>query len=108
MARKTFVELIDDLDGSTAEETVTFSLDGKAYELDLNAENAGRLRGALEEWIKPARRASSVGGSRRRTSGPRTGRDAGPIREWARANGYEVSDRGRIPSEVEDAYNAAH
>lgn len=108
MARKTFVELIDDIDGTQAEETVGFALDGKAYELDLSAENAARLREALAEWVKPARRASGAGAGRRRSPGAAPGRDAGPIRAWARENGYEVSDRGRIPSEVEAAYSAAH
>src|SRR5699024_6448389 len=105
------VTLIDDVDGTAADETVQFSLDGVNYEIDLTTENAARLRDSLASWVGHARRA----GGRRTTArrGRGTGRsggsgDAAKIREWARQNGYTVSDRGRIPAEVSEAYAKAH
>ncbi|MGO1506058.1 MAG: histone-like nucleoid-structuring protein Lsr2 [Brachybacterium sp.] len=106
MARKTQVILTDDIDGSEATGTVSFGLDGVAYEIDLNDDNAQRMRDQLGEWAGKARR---VGG--RRISGTRAAgspSDAGKIRAWANENGYEVSGRGRIPTEIRDAYDAAH
>lgn len=110
MAQKTIVILTDDIDGGEADETVTFALDGVTYEIDLNAENAARLRDAMAQWIGHARR---VGGRRaagaRRSSGDAalSRSESAKIREWARENGYKVSDRGRIPAEVKEAYDAA-
>lgn len=106
MARKTFVELIDDIDGGKAAETVSFALDGVAYEIDLTEDNAAKLRGELGTWVEKARR---VGGRRSRGGASSGGgsADTPRIREWARSNGYEVSDRGRISSEIRSAYYAA-
>ncbi|MCL6421822.1 Lsr2 family protein [Brachybacterium sp. JHP9] len=108
MARKTFVELIDDLDGSKAEESVSFSLDGVAYEIDLSAENAERLRSDIGEWVGKARR---VAGRKTRGTGSASSasanNDSAKVRQWARENGREVSDRGRIPEELRQAYYAA-
>lgn len=104
MARKTFVELVDDMDGGKADETVSFGLDGVAYEIDLSAENAAELREALGVWAGKARR---VGGRRQRGT-TTTGEDTAAIREWARENGHDVSERGRISADVRDAYLAAH
>lgn len=108
MARKTQVILTDDVDGSEASQTVSFGLDGVAYEIDLNDGHAEQLREQLETWISNGRR---VGG--RRTAGTRRTTDGDPertarIREWARENGHEVSDRGRIARSVIEAYDAAH
>lgn len=109
MAHKTQVILIDDLDGGDAEESVSFALDGAAYEIDLSAENAEALRQLLAPYIGHARRVSGRGrgraGSSRR-SAPRA--DLSEMRVWARENGYEISDRGRISAEVIDAYENAH
>lgn len=112
MAQKVMVTLVDDLDGSTAEETVEFGLDGAAYQIDLSGENAGRLRAALADYVDHARRS---GGRKRpagRAPGGRPPRTASAdreqnqaIREWARKQGLKVSDRGRIPTEVLDAYH---
>ena len=111
MAQKVTVTLVDDLDGSTAEETVEFGLDGASYAIDLSGNNAGRLRDALEEYVEHARRA---GGRKRGTPRPpgRAPRTASAdreqnqaIREWARKQGMKVSDRGRIPAEVLEAYH---
>jgi hypothetical protein len=108
MAQKVQVVLVDDVDGDTATETVTFSLDGVAYEIDLNAKNAAALREALAFWVGHARR---VGGRRTTARRGGTARAAGgknaEIRAWARENGYTVSERGRIPAEVKAAYDAA-
>lgn len=113
MAQKTIVTLIDDLDGSRAEESIEFGLDGVEYSIDVSAENAHRLRDALQEFISAGRR---VGGRKHRASlngaVHKPARDrvqTQAVREWARRNGFpELSGRGRIPQQVEDAYNAAH
>ena len=110
MAQKVQVLLVDDLDGGTADETVTFGLDGVSYEIDLNAANADRLRDALAPWTGHARKVSGRGVPAR--SGAPRGRaargDAQAIRDWAKANGHHVSERGRISAEVRAAFEAAH
>lgn len=107
MARKTQVILTDDVDGSEASQAVSFGLDGVAYEIDLNEVHAEQLREQFENWISSGRRVGGrrAAGSRRAASGDpeRTAR----IREWARENGHEVSDRGRIAGSVIEAYDAA-
>lgn len=104
MARRTFVELVDDMDGGTADETVQFGLDGVAYEIDLTAENAAELREAFGVWAGKARRV----GGRRIAGKSRSGEDTARIRAWAQEHGYSVGDRGRIPAEVRQAYKDAH
>lgn len=106
MAQKVKVLLIDDIDGTDAAETISFGLDGVQYEIDLNETNAARLRDDLATWVGHARRS----GGRRKTgrSGASRNSDASKIRDWARANGFEVSDRGRVPAEVKEAYERAH
>lgn len=115
MAQKVQVVLIDDIDGGDADETVTFALDGVTYEIDLNADNAAKLRDALAVWVGNARRVSGRSSSGRsstsgRSSGRRSsgGEDTAAIREWAKGNGYQVSERGRISAEVREAYAKAH
>lgn|SRR5690625_1064716 len=107
MAQKIQVILIDDTDGSAADETVRFGLDGVNYEIDLTAENAAKLRDALAPWVANARRAGGRRTTQRGGGGRSSSSDASRVREWARANGYTVSDRGRIPAEVREAYEAA-
>lgn len=106
MARRIIHQLVDDLDGTQLEdgqgETVRFGLNGKAYEIDLSAENAAALQEAFAPFVKAGRRQGGSGAPRRHGSG--RGLDA--IRTWARENGYEVADRGRISADVEKAYNA--
>lgn len=105
MARRVEIILEDDLDGSTADETVIFGLDGKEYEIDLSAAHATQLRDALAPFVGSARRRSG-----RRRSGQRSqtgGSSAGAVREWARENGVPVNERGRIPAEVMEKYNAS-
>jgi Lsr2 len=118
MAQKVQVLLVDDLDGGTADETVTFSLDGVAYEIDLTADHAAELRESFSRWVGHARRTGSGSGSRggrqargsgqSRRSGASSSGEATAIREWARQNGHEVSERGRISADVRAAYEAAH
>lgn len=117
MARRIVHQLVDDLDGTELEvgsgETVLFSLDGIAYEIDLTDDNAQALRDALAPYVSAGRRVS---GGRSGSSGSDSGRkrrrtgqhDYGPVREWAKSNGYTVSERGRVPAAVLEAYEAAH
>jgi hypothetical protein len=111
MAQITEVRLLDDLDGGQAAESVAFSLDGKSYEIDLSEKHAAALRDAFAPFVSSARRAGgSAVASRQKMStvtSSRAGRpreETAAIREWATANGLEVSARGRIPSTVLEAY----
>jgi hypothetical protein len=116
MARKVQVILSDDLDENvSADETVSFALDGTTYEIDLSDENAKEMRDAFSRYVQAARKVgrgggrASGGGRSRATGGGRMDREqAGAIRDWARKNGHAVSDRGRIPASVVEAYEAAH
>lgn len=121
VARHSTTTLVDDLDDTlTAHETVALSLDGADYEIDLSADHATELRNDLATWVAHARR---TGG--RRSPTPRAtktssapagagGRKAtdrehtATVRDWARANGFTVADRGRIPTAAQQAYDAAH
>lgn len=109
MAQKVQIMLVDDLDGGEASETVEFGLDGVSYEIDLSTDNAQRLRDSLASYVGEARRI----GNRRRSGRSRSARATGAgsaaeIREWARSNGFDVPDRGRVSAEVRTAYEAAH
>jgi Lsr2 len=109
VAQKIQVLLIDDLDGSEAEGTVRFGLDGTEYEIDLNAEHARALRDALARYVSAARRA---GGSRRRPAragrrAPGSGLNPTEVRERAKAQGIEVKDRGRVPAELAAGFKEA-
>jgi len=108
VAQRTQIILIDDIDGSEAAETVSFALDGINYEMELSAENAEKLRGELANWIKNARRVSGRLSRGRRGSYTRVSSNSSTIREWARANGYTVNERGRLPKEIIDAFEAAN
>ncbi|MFG2293584.1 Lsr2 family protein [Streptomyces sp. NPDC048603] len=108
MAQKVQVLLVDDLDGGTADETVTFALDGKSYEIDLTSGNAAKLRGALEEFVKAGRRTGGRAAAGRAKGGRAAASAGNPdtaeIRAWAKANGYNVNDRGRVPADIREAY----
>lgn len=107
MARQTTVRFVDDLDGSEAEGTVSFALEGKTYEIDLSESNRERLVKSLEEFIAGARKAGGVATRTRRSSGSRpVGGNAtnAAIRKWATEQGMTVSERGRISKTVLDAY----
>lgn len=106
MAQKTQVILLDDLDGGSADETVTFALDGVSYEIDLTTANAAALRERFAPYVANGRRVTgrSSGRGRKRGGDNRTAE----IRAWARANGQKVNERGRIPAGVIAAWEKAH
>ena len=110
VAQKIQTLFIDDIDGSAAEGTVRFGLDGTEYEIDLNAGHAQDLRDALARYVGAARR---VGGAARRParSGGRgasaNGLNTTEVREWAKAQGIDVKDRGRVPAELVVKFRAA-
>jgi len=111
VAKQTTVTLVDDLDGSEADEQISFAVDGRSYEIDLSAANSARLRDLLAPFISAARRSggrrSSAAASP--TARPSTDREQNQaIREWAKEKQLPVSDRGRIPQEIIDQYNAGH
>jgi hypothetical protein len=113
MAKKVITVLTDDLDGGDADRTVEFGLDGVSYTIDLSEENAGKLRKVLDPFIAAGNRVGRGGLESRRptrrsgSAAPtRSDRDQNKaIREWASKNGYDVSERGRIPASVVEAYN---
>lgn len=107
MAQKVNIVLVDDIDGTDATETVTFGLDGTTYEIDLNDTNAAALREAVSGYVGHARKVTGTRG-RKKSSAPASGPSARELRDWARSNGFEVSERGRVPAEVRDAFDAAH
>ena len=109
MARRIQVDLEDDIAGGPAAETVAFALDGRAYEIDLSAENAQALRDAFAPWVAAARK----GGATKlvidlRTRGSRRSEDPAAIRAWAVEKGIPVSTRGRISSDLRARYLAEH
>ncbi|MGO1317753.1 MAG: histone-like nucleoid-structuring protein Lsr2 [Cellulomonadaceae bacterium] len=108
MAQKVQVVLVDDLDGGTAQETVSFGLDGVSYEIDLNAEHVQELRDALAPWIGHARKVGRASRPARRARATGSSSNANEIRQWARENGFQVNERGRISAEIKEAYEAAH
>ena len=112
MAQKVNIVLVDDLDGTEATETVSFGLDGTTYEIDLNDANAASLREALSGYVGHARKVTGGGRRTRRSSGgsssPSSSSNTKDVREWAKAQGMEVSERGRISADVQQAYDAAH
>lgn len=108
MAQKVNIILVDDLDGSEATQTVAFGLDGANYEIDLNDDNAQTLRDAVAKFLGAARRTGGRRASGTATRSPSSGSsDKAAVREWAKAAGMEVSERGRIPVEIQEAYDAA-
>src|SRR5512142_618522 len=109
MAQKVVRELVDDLDGSPAVATVRFSYDGRDYEIELSEEYAAEFDEFLTPYLEHARRVGGDGRAGRGQRQPRqTRQDTEAIRRWARDHGYQVSDRGRLPTEVVASYQAAH
>ena len=117
MAQKVTTHIVDDLTGDAIEdgsgETVQFALDGTQYEIDLTDGNAKQLRDALSDYVAAARKVSSRSGRGSSSAGSSSKQRSNPdelakIREWATANGHEVSSRGRISQVIRDAYDAAH
>jgi hypothetical protein len=110
VAQKIQTLFIDDIDGSEAEGTVRFALDGAEYEIDLNAKNANALRKALSRYVEAARRSSGGAARRPARAGRRTaasGLNTTEVREWAKAQGIDVKDRGRVPAELVVRFRAA-
>jgi hypothetical protein len=114
VAQKVVVELVDDLDGTVSDDisTVSFALDGAVYEIDLTEDNAERLRDTIADFVSAARRTGGriKRGAASATSAPRPAADreqTKAIRDWARHNGFEVADRGRIPANVTAAFEEA-
>ena len=105
MAQRVQIILEDDYDGGTADETVSFGLDGAEYEIDLSSTNAAGLRDALAPWMAHARK---TGGRRRRPTRASSSSSTSDIRAWAQGQGLDVSSRGRVSAEVRDAYEKAH
>jgi len=106
MAQRVQVLLVDDLDGSTATESVTFALDGVTYEIDLTGQNAAKLRAELAPWIDAGRKVA--GRVARVAMRKPVDAETAKMRAWARANGYSVSARGRIAADIQEAYRQAN
>jgi hypothetical protein len=104
-----FIDDIDDIDGSEADGTVRFGLDGSEYEIDLNTKHAQQLRDALASYVSAARRAggNTRGPARSARKSTKAGPDSTEVREWAKAQGIEVKDRGRMPAELVVKFHAA-
>ncbi len=109
MAQKVQTLFVDDLDGSAAEGTVRFGLDGTGYEIDLNTDHAQALRDALAPYISAGRRAGGVARRpvRKGRKASANGLNSTEVREWAKAQGIEVKDRGRVPAELVVKFKAA-
>jgi hypothetical protein len=116
MAQKVITEFIDDIDGSPAERTFTFAVDGTNYEIDLSADNIAEFKSAIGGFIESARKVkvgteSSNGRRTRRDAASRSGQSRDQtqaVREWARQHGHNISNRGRIPASVQQAFDQAH
>ncbi|BBE21315.1 Lsr2 family protein [Arthrobacter sp. MN05-02] len=117
MAQRVQVELVDDLNGEEAQETVRFGIDGTDYEIDLTAENAEKLRSTLSEYVDKGRKSTTgrrshggQGGQKASSPSPSKSKreETQKIRQWAQDNGHNPSSRGRITQTIIDAYNQAH
>ena len=116
MAKRVNVVLVDDLDGTDATQTVSFALDGTSYEIDLNDDNAGRLRDTMATFVAHARKVTGSSRARAARATPTGGTGSArvdreqlqAVRDWARRNGHQVNDRGRIPNAVMEAFQAAN
>jgi hypothetical protein len=112
MAQRTRIELVDDIDGTVLEdgegETVTFSLQGSSYEIDLSRSNAGALRGHLQPYIAAGRKTGGSRAGRSAGAGPSNTKNYDPkaVRKWAESNGVDVPARGRIPADILERYKA--
>ena len=110
MAQKIQTLFIDDIDGGEAEGTVRFGLDGAGYEIDLSAENADALRKVLARYVEAGRRSPGSAVRRPGRGGRRAsanGVNTTEVREWAKSQGIEVKDRGRVPAELVVKFQAA-
>jgi hypothetical protein len=114
MAKTVITQITDDLDGSNGAETLSFAYRGASYEIDLGRKNASAFDKVMKPYVDAARKVTTARGGRRASSNGRRGsrsraaNEMATIREWARAKGFQVSDRGRISASIMDEYNAAH
>ena len=107
MAQKITTLFIDDIDGGEAEGTVRFGLDGTEFEIDLSGKHSEELHSTLAKYVTHARK---VGGTARRASWRRQAAaavDTAKVREWAKENGHDIKDRGRVPAGIVEKYKAA-
>jgi nucleoid-associated protein Lsr2 len=105
MATKIQTLLVDDLDGGEAAGTVRFALDGTEYEIDLSAAHGDELRGVLAQYLAHARKTG--GTTKNAARGARSTVDTAKVREWAKEQGIEVKERGRVPADIVEKYKAA-
>jgi hypothetical protein len=105
---RTITTLTDDIDGSDADEAVTFAFKGTEYQIDLSKKNLDKMVKALEPYTSAARRTGGRSGSGGTTARGADRTQLAKIRQWARANGHQVSDRGRISAAVQEAYHKAN
>ncbi len=105
MAQRVQVVLVDDVDNGPADETVKFAVEGVQYEIDLSTAHAAEMRAALEPWVAAARKVPGRSSGKARSG---SSSDVSKVRAWAKANGYDVSERGRIAATVRSAYDAVH
>ena len=115
MAQKVIREFVDDIDGSEAERTFTFAIDGTHYEIDLSSQNIKEFHEAIAGFVESARKIKASGPGRRArmtspsTSGSGRSREqVQAVREWARQQGHSINDRGRIPASIQQAFDQAH
>ncbi|HXT45877.1 MAG TPA: Lsr2 family protein [Pseudonocardiaceae bacterium] len=112
MAQKVIREFVDDIDGSLAERTLSFAVDGVSYEIDLSAQHIAEFKSAIGGFIESARKVKGGSGSRARSAGHGSGgqsrEQTRAVREWARQHGHNVSERGRIPASIRQAFDQAH
>ncbi|SRR6266567_919845 len=107
MAQTIQVLLIDDIDGGEAAGTVRFGLDGTEYEIDLSEAHGDELRKALGQYLAHARQAGGTAKSAARGRRSSATVDTAKVREWAKGQGIEVKDRGRVPASVVEQYKTA-
>src|SRR5690242_10497258 len=109
MAQKVQTLLLDDIDGGNADETVRFGLDGSSYEIDLSTAHAQDLRTALASYVQAGRKAGPLRGAppRKTARTASNGYDSTAVRDWARAQGIDIKDRGRVPADVVAKFKAA-
>jgi hypothetical protein len=110
VAKETVTNLVDDLDGGEAQETVKFALDGHSYEIDLSARNASKLRNTLSPYLDnatrvPTRTGATSSTGRRRTTKTAARDENQAIRAWAQRKGLDIAPRGRIRHELVDQYH---
>ena len=108
MAQKVTIEMTSDLSEKPDASTIAFGIDGKDYEIDLTDKEASTLRDVLAKYVGAARPVRGTPGARKRAAAASSGPSAKDVRDWAKSNGHEVPERGRIPAEVREAFDAAH